>query len=203
MENDFESERKNLIRSLRLLFGKKIEPVDIETAVSEGIEAYIRASKDSPTEFVEAAYGYIYTAAKRAIIKRLRRAGHERPMSEVIQEPAALDPKERSFEAEDMVHEIFEHLSEDYQKVLLAHNEGYEIVEIAETMNRTVPATYKLLERAEKRFMEVGIKLGMSPPPAIVVPIETKLNLRKIENECRISRGIWPNRVGEINLPKK
>jgi hypothetical protein len=31
-------------------------------------------------------------------------------------------------------------------------------------MNRTVPATYKLLERAEKRFYEVGIKLGIPPP---------------------------------------
>jgi RNA polymerase sigma factor (sigma-70 family) len=162
-ENDFASERKKLIRLLKLGFGKKIDSVDIETAVSEGFEAYLRAVKNGTLAPDETPYGYTHESAYHAILRLLRRRAHERPISEVTEEPDAHDPAERSLEAKDAVRKIFEHLSEDYQEVLLAHYEGYNVEEIAEKMNRSVPATYKLLERAKKRFYEVGIKLGIPP----------------------------------------
>ncbi len=161
--SDFESDRKRLIRSFRVGFGKKVDPVDIESAISEGFEAYLSAVKNGTLAPDETPYGYTHTAAYHAILKLLRRRAHERPICEVTEEPDAHDLAERSFEAKDAVHEIFEHLSEDYREVLFADIEGYNIDEIAEQINRSVSAAYKLLERAKKRFYEVGIKLGIPP----------------------------------------
>jgi RNA polymerase sigma factor (sigma-70 family) len=175
-ESDFESERKKLVRSLRVRFSKKIDLVDIETAVSEGFEAFFQAAKNGTLAPDESPYGYTHESAYHAILKLLRRRAHERPISEMTEEPDAHDPEERRLEAKDMVHEIFEHLSGDYQKVLIFHIEGYFIEEISEKMNRSLPATYKLLERAKKRFYEKGINLGIPPlPPAIVVPTRIKI----------------------------
>jgi RNA polymerase sigma factor (sigma-70 family) len=158
-----ETQRPALLASMCRSFGKKIDRADIENAISEAIEARLKAIRNGIIESNENDLPYLRVAAKNALLKRLRRSEHERPMSEETTEFGILDPAAMSIEDKDMLRTILNGLPDNYREIIqMCHYEGYTIEQISQIKCRSIKSVYHLKEKAEKRMLEIGVKNGMT-----------------------------------------
>ena len=154
-------DRLALGRVLRHRFGKSLDSVELQNALDEGVDKTIQALT---IHTIEDPSAYANMACNSVAIKMIKRKTRECSMTKLVIERDSEDGAAGSREAEDMVRQIFKRMIPTWQEVLKLGSEGFSVGEIAEKIGKTKKAIYHLKERAEKKFYELGIKLGMSPP---------------------------------------
>ncbi len=176
MTSRFEPERSRVFGEMCREFGRKIPRAEIAIAVDEACEEWYGANAAERIENSESRYGYVRRAARDQLLNILRRKQHEISITHLRAElerngntewdPDAHDGADAARDWKGDLRWLLKKIPKGWRRVEeLYRIEGYSEDDIAEMLGRTKKAISRIVEKAEKRMEELGIKYLGYPPP--------------------------------------